>query len=140
MADTVTKAMKLACIHVHVHVHTMINSTTWCYRRCRKNERKKERHLRQWKNENDSCLRWDSNPWHSVLQTDALPHVHVVATYTRKFKTKYYILLYNQLWENGAHNRQYFYRPQGHSYDCFRQSLMYIMWNNKKVAPGDLVN
>ena len=36
-------------------------------------ERKKERHLRQWKNENESCLRWDSNPRHSVLQTDALP-------------------------------------------------------------------
>ena len=41
--------------------------------RCRKKERKKERHLRQWKNENESCLRWDSNPQHSVLQTDALP-------------------------------------------------------------------
>ena len=36
-------------------------------------ERKKERHLRQWKNENESCLRWDSNPQHSVLRTDALP-------------------------------------------------------------------
>ena len=24
-------------------------------------------------NENESCLRWDSNPRHSVLQTDALP-------------------------------------------------------------------
>ena len=33
--------------------------------------RKKERHLRQWKNE--SSLRWDSNPRHSVLQIDALP-------------------------------------------------------------------
>ena len=36
-------------------------------------ERKKERHLtdlRQWKNENESCLRWDLI---SVLQTDALP-------------------------------------------------------------------
>ena len=49
-------------------------------------ERKKERHLRQWKNENESCLRWDSNPRHSVLWTDALPtelprqHVHVVHT------------------------------------------------------------
>ena len=39
----------------------------------RKKERKKERHLRQWKNENESCLRWDSNPRHSVLRTDALP-------------------------------------------------------------------
>ena len=36
-------------------------------------ERKKERHLRQWINENESCLRWDSNPRHYVLQTDALP-------------------------------------------------------------------
>ena len=36
-------------------------------------ERKKERHLRQWKNENESCLRWDWNAQHSVLQTDALP-------------------------------------------------------------------
>ena len=36
-------------------------------------ERKKERHLRQWKNENESCLRWDLNARHSVLQTDALP-------------------------------------------------------------------
>ena len=25
-------------------------------------ERKKERHLRQWKNESESCLRCDSNP------------------------------------------------------------------------------
>ena len=33
-------------------------------------ERKKERHLRQWKNENESCLKWDSNPRH---RTDALP-------------------------------------------------------------------
>ena len=43
----------------------------------RKKERKtpeKERHLRQWKNEkNESCLRWDLNPRHTVLQTDALP-------------------------------------------------------------------
>ena len=42
----------------------------------RKKERKKERHLRlirQWKNENESCLKWDSNPRHSVLRTDALP-------------------------------------------------------------------
>ena len=39
----------------------------------RKEERKKERHLRQWKNEKESCLRWDSNPQHSVLWTDALP-------------------------------------------------------------------
>ena len=29
--------------------------------------------MRQWKNENESCLRWDSNPRHSVLRTDALP-------------------------------------------------------------------
>ena len=36
-------------------------------------ERKKERHLRQRKNENESCLWWDSNPRHSVLRTDALP-------------------------------------------------------------------
>ena len=33
-------------------------------------ERKKERHLRQWKNE--SCLRWESNPRHSALRTDSL--------------------------------------------------------------------
>ena len=39
----------------------------------RKKEGKKERHLRQWKNENESCLRWDSNPQHSVLWTDAPP-------------------------------------------------------------------
>ena len=38
-------------------------------------ERKKDRHLRQWKNENESCLRWDSNPrdmyctWFSYLQS-----------------------------------------------------------------------
>ena len=44
----------------------------------RKKERKKERHLRQWKNENESCLRWESNPRHSVLRTDALPtELHV---------------------------------------------------------------
>ena len=36
-------------------------------------ERKKKRHLRQWKNENESSLRWDSNPRHSVLETDTLP-------------------------------------------------------------------
>ena len=35
-------------------------------------ERKKERHLRQMKNEKMSCLRWDSNPRHSALRTDAL--------------------------------------------------------------------
>ena len=33
----------------------------------RKKERKKERHVRQWKNENESCLRWDSNPRHVFL-------------------------------------------------------------------------
>ena len=38
----------------------------------RKKERKKERHLRQMKNEKMSCLRWDSNPRHSALWTDAL--------------------------------------------------------------------
>ena len=37
---------------IHVHVHDVIGDV----------ERKKERHLRQWKNENESCLRWDSNP------------------------------------------------------------------------------
>ena len=36
-------------------------------------ERKKD-NLRQWQNENESCLRWDSNPRHSVLQTDACSH------------------------------------------------------------------
>ena len=46
-----------------VHVHDVIGDV----------KRKKERNLRQWKNENESCLRWDSNPRHSVLQTDALP-------------------------------------------------------------------
>ena len=35
-------------------------------------ERKKDRHLRQMKNEKMSCLRWDSNPRHSALRTDAL--------------------------------------------------------------------
>ena len=57
----------------------------WCYQRCRETERKEERHLRQWKNDNESCLRCNgklkmrvalggiSNPRHSVVQTDALP-------------------------------------------------------------------
>ena len=48
-----------------IHVHDVIRDVE------RKKERKKERHLRQWKNE--SCLRWDLNPRHSVFQTDALP-------------------------------------------------------------------
>ena len=38
-----------------------------------KERKKKERHLMHWQNENESCLRWDSNPRHSVFQTDALP-------------------------------------------------------------------
>ena len=40
-----------------------------------KKERKKERHLKQGngKMKNESCLRWDSNLRHTVLQTDALP-------------------------------------------------------------------
>ena len=38
----------------------------------RKKERKKERHLRQMKNETMSCLRWDLNPRHSALRTEAL--------------------------------------------------------------------
>ena len=49
----------------------------------RKKERKKERHLRQWKNENESCLRWDSNPRHSVhvhVHVDLNVHVHVYIT------------------------------------------------------------
>ena len=36
-------------------------------------EEKKERHLRQWKNQNESCLRWDSNPRHSVHVLIILP-------------------------------------------------------------------
>ena len=37
-------------------------------------ERKKERKTPEaMENENESCLRWDLNPQHSVLQTDALP-------------------------------------------------------------------
>ena len=48
---------------MYLHVHDFIRDV----------ERKKERHLRQWKNENESCLKWDSNPRHSVLRTDALP-------------------------------------------------------------------
>ena len=54
-------------IHVHVgtleSIHDVIGDVE------REKERKKERHLRQWKNEKESCLRWDSNPRHSVLQT-----------------------------------------------------------------------
>ena len=38
----------------------------------RKKERKKERHLRQMKNEKMICLRWDLNPRHSALRTEAL--------------------------------------------------------------------
>ena len=38
--------------------------------RCRKKEERHLTDLRQWKNENEICLRWDLN---SVLQTDALP-------------------------------------------------------------------
>ena len=42
----------------------------------RKKERKKERKTDTRDNgkmKNESCLRWDSNPRHSVFQTDALP-------------------------------------------------------------------
>ena len=53
----------IVIINVHMHVYDVIGDV----------ERKKEKHLRQWKNENESCLRWDLNPRHSVLQTDALP-------------------------------------------------------------------
>ena len=53
--------MYIVCMHVYIH--DVIGDV----------ERKKERHLRQWKNENESCLRWDSNPRYSVLRTDVLP-------------------------------------------------------------------
>ena len=53
-------------MYVAINLHDVIGDV----------ERKKERHLRQWKNENESYLRWDSNPRHSVLQTDALPTEH----------------------------------------------------------------
>ena len=48
----------------------------------RKKERKKERKTPE-ANEKMSCLRWDLNPRHSALQTDAHVHVHVqlVVTY-----------------------------------------------------------
>ena len=51
----------------YMYIHDVIRDVE------RKKERKKERHLRQWKKANESCLRWDSNPQHSVLRTDALP-------------------------------------------------------------------
>ena len=55
-------------MYMYMYIHDVIGDV----------ERKKERHLRQWKNENESCVRWDSNPQHSVLQTDALPtELHV---------------------------------------------------------------
>ena len=46
---------------LQIQIHDVIEDVE------RKKGRKKERHLRQWKNENESCLRWDSNPRHSVL-------------------------------------------------------------------------
>ena len=48
------------CTRTIIHVHDIIRK-----------ERKKER--KQWQMKNESCLRWDSNPRHAVLQTDALP-------------------------------------------------------------------
>ena len=40
----------------HAYIHDIIRK-----------EKKKESHLRQWKNEkNESCFRWDSNPRHTV--------------------------------------------------------------------------
>ena len=60
----------LTCIMSYMLTCTC--TCTWCYRRCRKKERMKD----TWGNGkliNESCLRWDSNPRYSVLQTDALP-------------------------------------------------------------------
>ena len=94
---SICTCMNTLDVHVHVHVpyfllynwelHTstfttvkFIHDVTGDVERKkeRKIERYKGRHLRQWKNENESCLRWDSNPQHSVLQTDALPtELHV---------------------------------------------------------------
>ena len=47
---------------MYIHVHDVIGDV----------ERKKERKTPE-AMENKSCLRWDSNPRHSVLRTDALP-------------------------------------------------------------------
>ena len=61
-------------IHVHVHLHVYVHDVIGDVKR----KRNKERHLRQWKNENESCLGLDSNQQHSVLRTDALPtELHV---------------------------------------------------------------
>ena len=47
----------------------------------RKKERKKERHPKQMENENESCLRWDSNPRHSVHVTDMVSFRPFVPSY-----------------------------------------------------------
>ena len=53
------------------HTHDVIRDVE---RKKARKKRKKERKTHEaMENENESCLRWDSNPRHSVLQTDALP-------------------------------------------------------------------
>ena len=66
-------------MYMYIHVHVHVCDTTWVYmymctcihthNNLRWKERKKDRHLG---NEKMSCLRWDLNPRHSALRTDAL--------------------------------------------------------------------
>ena len=60
--DFIVHTMYMYMCIQYMHIHDVIGDV----------ERKKEKHLRQLKNENESCLRWDSNLQHSVLRTDAL--------------------------------------------------------------------
>ena len=56
-------------VHMYVHVHDVIGDVE------RKKERKKDTRGNG-KMKNESCLRWDSNPRHSVLRTDACTCTH----------------------------------------------------------------
>ena len=65
---TVTSRKMFRNLNVQVHVHDVIGDVEG--KKERKKERKKDTQGNG-KMKNESCLRWDSNPQHSVLQTDA---------------------------------------------------------------------
>ena len=57
-----------------------------CYQRCRKKERME--------NENESCLRWDSNPQHSVLGVQMLYQLSYQGSSAGRVQIKHLIRLY----------------------------------------------